>query len=199
VSYQVEANTNGERIAYITVEGQTHRVTQGSCVYYVTIGDNDGYGYGASAVPDNAILPASGNPNGGWIFDNRDSSERSANDGSQHTDYEPFSDRDFTFTIRFCQVDPNDFFRADFTLDVSGIEQTTFGPSNLYLDGKDFSQFLPTNQGAYGSQVVTIPITDVSLFTDGELTVRFVGAPLPNGDAIAFDYFRLRIIRNSDL
>jgi hypothetical protein len=163
------------------------------CSYAVTIGDNDGYGYG---IADNADLPESSGFNYPWIFDNRESSELSASDGSQHTDYEPYNSRYFYFTIRFCPADPSQFYYATFTLDVSGIQAESFGDSTLRLDGQDFSSYLDQEQGTYGSNVIRIYIYDVSMFTDGELTVEFQGGEgtVPgvwDPDAIAVDYFSL--------
>jgi len=169
---------------------------------FIMIGDNDGYGYGHSQVPDNATLspnpspPLSGPCEGfGWIFDNRDD-ELTASDGSQHTDQEPCSGRSFSFTIPFTPVDPGSFSSAAFILDVSGIQMDVFGDSYLYLDGIDFSSYLPRYQLIYGSNVITIDFDemDASLFSDGSLLVEFEGAgPCPECDAIAFDFFRLEI------
>jgi hypothetical protein len=57
----------------------------------ITIGDNDGYGYGRLIVQDNFDLPpctkhpgSCREPGRPWIFDNRSDSEMSATDGSQY-------------------------------------------------------------------------------------------------------------------
>lgn len=195
VSYSVAQNPEFiDRSAAITVAGIDHLVSQehAPCDYDITIGDNDGYGYGATIVPDTADLPTSDDPEHNWIFDQRDASEINATDGAQYTDYEPYADMRFSFTIRFCPLAPADFYFADFTLDVSGIQQS-FGPAYLYLDGVDFSDYLPDNQGTFGSDLIYITIDDPSLFTDGEMEIEFIGAPFPDPDAIAFDYFRLFI------
>jgi hypothetical protein len=81
-------------------------------------------------------------------------------------------------------------------LDVSGIQAESFGDSTLRLDGQDFSSYLDQEQGTYGSNVIRIYIYDVSMFTDGELTVEFQGGEgtVPgvwDPDAIAVDYFSL--------
>ena len=161
---------------------------------FIMIGDNDGYGYGSSEVPDNSNLPLSSHTNGDWIFYNQERSESSATDGSQYTDEEAYDQMAFSFTITFPPVDPDNFYVARFILDVTGIQTEAFGSSSLKLDGIDFSSYLPQEQGIHGSDVVVISIYNSNLFEDGSLTIDFQGAPFPDPDAIAFDFFGLEIL-----
>ena len=159
----------------------------------IMIGDNDGYGFGASVVPDGHDIPSEDS----YIFDNRDSSEVSATDGSQYTDIEDSWGEGFTFTITFPIVEDPDYYdSATFTLDVTGIQTNYYGASSLYLDDWDYSQYLPQEQNIYGSQIAIIGI-DVSRLLNGSLTVNFRGGTggiiSTNHDAIGFDYFRLQV------
>lgn len=149
------------------------------------IGDNDGYGYGDSSVPDGADLPTTADPMGTWVFDNRDAAELAAADGSQYTDWEPYAQRDFSFTISGIP----ETFSATFSMDVSGIQESWFGASSLYLDGDDYSSMLPYDQGPFGSGLLSTSV-DVALLTDGALNVHFLGS---SADHIAFDYFCLEV------
>jgi hypothetical protein len=95
------------------------------------------------------------------------------------------------FTITFSPVDPSTFMEAQFTLDVSGIQTEIFGASSLSLDDNDYSSYLPQEQQTFGSAVISIPITDSSLFTDGSLTVHFQA---DFWDATAIDFFQLEVL-----
>jgi len=153
----------------------------------IMIGDNDGYGYGDLVVPDGADLPFTDDPvaDTGWVFDNRSPAELAATDGSQYTDWEPYSNRTFSFDF----AAGTGIISAVFELDVSGIQTSWFGASTILLDGVDYTAFLPTEQGAWGSGVFST-VVDVALLADGVLTVNFTGGP---SDHIAFDYFKLDI------
>jgi hypothetical protein len=202
VTYSVAENSSSNsRTDTITVDGQSHTVTQAPepSDILITIGDNDGYGYGATIVPDNSDLPpcidqqGCIDPERDWIFDNRESSESSATDGSQYTDSELYVPGypNANFTITFSPVDPSTFMEAQFTLDVSGIQTEIFGASSLSLDDNDYSSYLPQEQQTFGSAVISIPITDSSLFTDGSLTVHFQA---DFWDATAIDFFQLEVL-----
>jgi hypothetical protein len=179
----------------------------------ILIGDDDGYGYGVADYSDLPSAPAGDQFCFGsdsacsfydnitdceansctwatWIFDNRSITEMNATDGSQHTDYVPFSGRSFAFTFNF--TPPIDPFDSWIWVDVSGI-QSSFGASSLFLDGVDYSYILPTDQGVFGSEL-TGDFIDLSLLQDGSLTVDFEGGQLSGGDAIAFDYFELVVV-----
>jgi hypothetical protein len=177
--------TADARSATITVAGQTISIHQSiPDVTFVTIGDNDGYGF-SPPVDDGADLPRT-------LFENReDPEETDAQDGSQYTDYAAEERKSFVFDIPFTPVDPLYFDFATFTLDVSGLEQDEYGNSSLSLDGIDYSSSLPQNQGMFGSDIIEITLDDVTVFEDGRLTVNFQGGA--QWDFIAFDYFILRI------
>jgi hypothetical protein len=177
--------TADPRSATITVAGQSIFIDQSAPdVTFVTIGDNDGYGF-LTPVADGADLSYT-------LFDNReDPAETDAQDGSQYTDYAAQERKSFVFDITFTPVDPLYFDFATFTLDVAGLEQDLYGNSSLLLDGLDYSTSLPLNQGMFGSEIIEITLDDSSVFEDGRLTVNFQGGE--RRDFIAFDYFILRI------
>jgi len=181
----------------------------------IRIGDDDGYGYGTSnyndlptADPDDQFCYGSGSCgnytdeytcvelNGctwaDWIFDNRETSERNASDGSRNTDQEPFSSRSFEFTMTFPAMQSDDVLDTYFEMDVSGI-QPHWGESSIYFDGDNYSWMLPYDQGIFGSGLYSVYL-DASVLEDGSLTVTFEGGQDSGGDAIAFDFFELYII-----
>lgn len=155
----------------------------------IQIGDNDGYGYGALVVPDGDDLPYTDDPytGYGWLFDNRSASELAATDGSQATDIEDNFDVTFSFSF-----DPNPI-SADFTIDISGVQQgESGGYSYLYFDGIEvgFGSFY---QGTWESDVLVYSV-DPSLLADGALDVYFDNYTTNSfDDHIAIDYVSLTV------
>ena len=152
----------------------------------ITIGDNDGYGYGAGVVADGATLPATGVPGCSWCFDNRSPGELAATDGSQFTDFEAYQSP-VVFSFLFDTTPDTIVSNAVFSMDVTGIQQGSFGPSTLLLDGNNVSAGLPFNQGAWGSGVYSFAVNS-SWLLDGMLDVSFRGGV---NDHLGFDYFEL--------
>ena len=152
------------------------------------IGDNDGYGYGNAVVPDGAALPTTSGPPAGctWCFDNRSAAELAATNGAQYTDFEAYA-APVNFSFAFDASAYTGISNVMFSMDVTGIQQGTFGASHLYLDGVDVSAGLPSDQGAWGSGVFSFSVSAASLL-DGLLNVSFTGGP---SDHIGFDYFAL--------
>jgi len=151
----------------------------------MTIGDNDGYGYGAGVVADGATLPNSGGTCG-WCFDNRSPGELAATDGSQFTDFEAYQSP-VVFSFLFDTTPDTIVSNAVFSMDITGMQQSSFGSSTLLLDGNNVSAGLPINQGAWGSGVFSFAVNS-SWLLDGMLDVSFTGG---NNDHIGFDYFEL--------
>jgi len=148
----------------------------------MTIGDNDGYGYG---IADGATLPATAVPGCSWCFDNRSAGELAATDGSQFTDFQEYQ-APVVFSFLFDTTPDTIVSNAVFSMDVTGI-QSIFGSSTLLLDGHNVSAGLPIDQGAWGSGVYSFNV-DSSWLLDGMLDVSFTGG---NNDHIGFDYFEL--------
>jgi hypothetical protein len=148
--------------------------------FTIIIGDNDGYGYGSGTVPDGNMLPEA-------LFDNRTSAEMSASDGAQHTDAVSYAPN-FYFEMTFPSSDQGRIRTANFMLDVSGIQASSYDASVLVIDNLDYSPWLPQEQDVFGSEVVLIDISKIAV-KDGSLPVFFQGGSLSGGDAISFDYF----------
>jgi hypothetical protein len=148
--------------------------------FTIMIGDNDGYGYGSGTVPDGSMLPEA-------LFDNRTSAEMSASDGTQYTDAGSYAP-DFYFEMTFPSSDQGRIKTAKFMLDVSGIQASLYGASFLGIDSLDYSDKLPQEQDAFGSEVVLFEISKIAV-KDGSLPIFFQGGTISGGDAISFDYF----------
>lgn len=137
------------------------------------IGDNDGYGYGATVVPDGIDLPYTDNPveGAGWLFDNRSADELAAVNGAQATDVEDMTGVTFHHTFDMSLF--KSLCSATFTIDISGVQQGIFGGySHLYLDGVEMTDFLSLDQYAWGSNVLTYNV-DLAMLSDGALDVTF--------------------------
>jgi len=174
------------------------------------IGDNDGYGYGASVVADGADLPFTARPDGsdfGWLFDNRTSSEMAATDGSQATDLSTAFDVTFHHAFDISQFDV--LTSALFTIDISGIQPDNIwsdggGFTRLYLDGVEVTEFLDIpDQGAWGSGVFSFDV-DLAFLADGELDVYLdvfenYDGQLRSADEIAIDYTMLSVSGYTDV
>ena len=185
---------NGDRIVTFWRE-LDNQYTLGCSDISIMIGDNDGYGYGATIVPDGSILPTSDyDPLHNWIFNNQENSESNATDGSQYTDRERYipSWPQANFTITIPPVNLVYFNSASLIIDVSGIETNAFGPPSLLLDGNDYSSYVALNQGSRGSNIITISLP-YQLLADGKLTVDFQTGNLNGGDTAAIDFFQLLI------
>ncbi|MFH1699783.1 MAG: PEP-CTERM sorting domain-containing protein [Candidatus Zixiibacteriota bacterium] len=154
--------------------------------YFEMIGDNDGYGYG---LADNATLPATSHPSGNWFFDNRSAAEMAAANGAQFTDNEP------TYVINalfsFAPFAATTYTTAMFTIDVAGIQTSSFGQSRLWFDGVEVAgAFAGVELGVWGSQVFTFAIP-VATLTDGMLSVDYAGG---SNDATAIDFVSIDIV-----
>jgi hypothetical protein len=152
----------------------------------ITIGDNDGYGFG---VADGAAVPS-------IAFDNRSLAEASATDGSQYTDFAPSAFNDVLGATPFDVIFPlsSTLVSGTFQMDVQGIQLGITKLSfNGILQGPVISFSGP--QGALGSGIVNIPLSAAVLSavnTDGFFKLTISGNSNPGTrDIIAFDYFQL--------
>jgi PEP-CTERM motif-containing protein len=152
----------------------------------ITIGDNDGYGFG---VADGAPVPS-------FAFDNRSLVEATATDGRQYTDFAPSAFNDVLGATPFDVIFPLSSALASgtFQMDVQGIQLGITKLSfNGILQGPVISFSGP--QGAFGSGIVNIPLSATVLSavnTDGFFKLTISGNNNPgNRDIIAFDYFSL--------
>ncbi len=167
---------------------------------WLTIGDNDGYGYG---VVDGDTLPYSDDPTYNWLFDNRSAAEK-ADPYARHTDYQSFSQSDFTLRFTFDPAMFTSFDTAWLYVDVSGLQQNQWadagiGPTRLYVDNIEIPGFATIqNQGAWGSGVFVYGVS-TNLISDGVLDARFdmqFSSQFPYFDPFSLDYVRLIVSGN---
>lgn len=166
-----------------------------------SVGDNDGFGYGAAVVRDGGSLPPEPNfPE--WFFDNRTTEERN-DPRATFTDCEPV--REGSSAKTYFSYDhifnPQIFATIDsgyLIIDLAGVQQgnrcstdPTYRDS-LWLDGALQESFLDLNQQTYSSGPQIYVVSGKSLL-DGRLALDFF--QLYNcgteGDVFAIDYSQL--------
>ncbi len=170
------------------------------------VGDNDGFGYGNSFVPDGGFLPLTNDPIANWFFDNRSGSE--VNDPrAVYTDAEPVKRTGSSWASRPNYdhfFNPAWFSSIDsgvFTIDMSGVQQFQgMCPGNpdardtLKLDGVDIKSFYELNQSTWGSGLIRISLAN-TIINDGQLNVdifQYITCGVA-GDAFAIDYSTLEV------
>lgn len=154
----------------------------------ITIGDNDGYGFGDGAVPDNADLLNINLPE-----DRRSLAEAAATNGAQQTDFYSavFGPLPETFDVVF-PLGGQQMLSATLTIDMGGFQVSDFGPILASYNGVLQPGLLNFDDGPFGTAVRTFSLGAAAIaaanFAD-EFRVTFERAG--STDAIAFDYFRL--------
>lgn len=165
----------------------------------LTIGDNDGFGFGAAAVPDgspllNDILPDT--PADAALSDRRSAAEKAATNGAQQTDIYsaianfPLQPLPETFDVVFPFV--GQLTAAVFSLDMAGFESALFGDIGVTFNGVSQGSAFSFNDGEFGTAVrsFTLGATALANATAAQQFVVTFTRGLSD-DAIAFDYFRL--------
>ena len=153
----------------------------------ITIGDNDGFGFGAASVPDNAPLLNINLPE-----DRRSAAEAASTDGSQQTDFYSavFTPLPFSFTAKFNL--PSAITAASLVIDMGGFQAATFGQIAVSFNGVAQPGLLNFNDGAFGTQVRSFSLsasTIAAINLGNQFNVGFNRSG--SNDAIAFDFFRL--------
>jgi len=156
------------------------------------IGDNDGFGFGALAVPDNAVLLNINLPE-----DRRSAAEAAASNGAQQTDFYSavFTPLPSTFDVIFPLLGGviTNNGTARFIVDMGGFQATTLGQISVLYNGIAQSGLLNFEDGALASRVRSFVIGAAAVDAAnlaGEFRVTFDRSA--SNDAIAFDYFQLR-------
>jgi Domain of unknown function DUF11 len=168
----------------------------GALPFDVTIGDNDGYGFGAANVPDNAAFAF--NTLSYLYQDQRGASEKAAVDGSEHTDvysaFDWFSLPATPLTTSFDVKFPVGGILQSATLeiDMGGFQASTWGPITVAFNGVVQPNLLFFNDGANGTQVRQFALSPAALAkANAEGAFRLTLTLGTSNDGIAFDYFRL--------
>jgi hypothetical protein len=153
----------------------------------ITIGDNDGFGFGAAAVPDGGNLLNINLPE-----DRRSAAEAAAIDGAQQTDFYSanFNPLPQSFDIIFPLV--SDITSGSFTVDMGGFQALTFGQLAVSYNGVAQPGLFNFEDGAFATAVRTFvldagDLAAANLANEFRVTINRVAS----NDAIAFDFFRL--------
>jgi len=153
----------------------------------IRIGDNDGFGFGAAAVPDGSPLLNINLPE-----DRRSAAEAAATNGAQQTDFysSVFTPLPFSFDVIFPLG--GNLLTAVFEVDMGGFQATQFGQLIVAFNGVAQPNLFDFQDGAFATAVRTFGL-DATALANANAAGQFV-VTISRGDsndAIAFDYFRL--------
>ena len=164
-----------------------HAAPAAAAPIVVMVGDNDGFGFGAAAVPDGAPLLNINLPE-----DRRSAAEAAATNGAQQTDFYSalFTPLPFQFDVilPFAGV----LTSGTLTIDMGGFQAATFGQITASLNGIAQPNLLNFEDGAFATAVRTFGLSPAVLAAAnlaGQLVLRLDRSG--SNDAIAFDFFRL--------
>jgi hypothetical protein len=151
------------------------------------IGDNDGFGFGAAAVPDGSPLLNINLPE-----DRRSGAEAAATNGAQQTDFysSVFTPLPFSFDVIFPLV--GTLLTGTFEVDMGGFQADQFGPLVVAFNGVVQPGLFDFQDGVFDTVVRTFAL-DAAALANASAAGEFV-VTISRGnsnDAIAFDYFRL--------
>lgn len=163
-----------------------------------TIGDNDGFGFGAAAVPDGSpllqdILPD--NPADALLSNRRSAAEAAATNGAQQTDiYSALKDFEFqplaeTFDLTFPFV--GQLTSGVFTVDMGGFEASLYKQIGVSFNGVKQPNLFNFTDGEFATAVRSFTLGSSAL-ANANLAQQFVITFSRDGscDAVAFDYFQ---------
>lgn len=165
-------------------------------VISITIGDNDGFGFG---VPDNGTgVTWPGTGNSGSLYDGRSAAEAAASDGSQFTDsYAALRPAvgpstttvgDVIFDLPVGEL----LLSGNLTVDMGDFQAAQFGAPSVFFNGvlqPDLFNF----QDGFMNTVVRSFALDTTAIANANAAGRFVVTVDNNNsvDFYAFDYFQL--------
>ena len=164
----------------------------------LTIGDNDGFGFGAALVPDGSPLLHDILPDtvaDAALSNRRSAAEAAATNGAQQTDiysaianfaFQPLSE---TFDLVFPWVGA--LTAGVFTLDMGGFEADLFGQIGVRFNGVAQTNLLNFTDGEFATAVRSFTLGSTAL-ANATLAQQFVVTFSRDlsCDAIAFDYFQ---------
>jgi hypothetical protein len=155
--------------------------------FTIAVGDNDGFGFGDEAVPDNAPLLNINLPE-----DRRSPAEAAATDGAQQTDFYSanFAPLPADFDVSFPL--PGTMLGATLEIDMGGVQATDFGELSVEFNGVLQPGLLSFQDGPQDTRVRQFPLSADAIANANEdglfrVTVRRG----TSNDALAFDYFEL--------
>jgi len=188
-------NVAGELVGRAQSASYILKKLGGALAFDVSVGDNDGYGFGATTVPDN----------GNFLFsvqtysyqDNRSPAEKAAADGSEQTDVYGAFDGVSSPTAPLSQVFDVKFpvegllQSATLEIDMGGFQSATWGAIVVAFNGVVQPNLLFFEDAAEATRVRQFPLSPAAVANanaEGGFRVTFTAA---GNDGIAFDYFRL--------
>ncbi|MEQ1907690.1 MAG: PEP-CTERM sorting domain-containing protein [Vicinamibacterales bacterium] len=164
----------------------------------LTIGDNDGFGFGAALVPDGSpllhdILPDT--PADAALSNRRSAAEAAATNGAQQTDiYSAIKDFEFqplpeTFDLVFPFI--GELTSAVFSLDMGGFEADLFGQIGVHFNTVAQPNLFNFTDGEFATTVRSFTLGSTAL-ANANLAQQFVVTFTRDlsCDAVVFDYFR---------
>ncbi len=193
-------NVAGELVGRAQSASYILKKLGGAIAFDVRIGDNDGYGFGAASVPDNAaFLFDIGSSTVPYTFqDKRSIGEKAATDGSEHTDaygaFDWFTVPSAPLTTSFDVKFPVEGTLQSATLevDMGGFQSSTWGPINVAYNGIVQPNLFFFDDTAAGTRVRQFPLNAAAIANaNAEGGFRLTIGIGTSNDGVAFDYFRL--------
>ena len=153
----------------------------------IMVGDNDGFGFGALAVPDGSPLLNINLPE-----DRRSGAEAAATNGAEQTDFysSNFTPLPSLFDVLFPLVNP--LASGTLTVDMGGFQASSFGQFAVSFNGVLQPNLFNFEDGAFATNVRSFALSPSAIANANFMGVFSVEINR-NGsnDGTAFDFFRL--------
>jgi hypothetical protein len=178
-------------MAVVAVIGSA-RVSEASPIT-ITIGDNDGYGFGAGVVPDGAPLTIDLSTFDPSIpEDHRSAAEQAATDGAQQTDIYLALFDPLPTLVSFIFPFVGTLTDATLTIDMAGFQGSSFGQVSASYNGVAMPNLLNFEDGALATTVRSFVLDPAALIAANAagqfiLTVNRGSS----NDGFGFDYLQL--------
>ena len=161
--------------------------------FSITIGDNDGYGYGAGVLPDNGSPAPWVSP----VVDNRSAAEAAATNGAQLTDvyssvFNSFGPNPDVGSVIFNL--PGQVATASLTVDMGDFQASTFGQLQVSFNGVVQPNLWNFQDGYQNTVVRTFALSAAAIANAnaaGQFILTIDRTATSSGDFVAFDYFQL--------
>ena len=153
----------------------------------ITVGDDDGFGFGAVTVPDNAPVPNINLPE-----DRRSAAEAAAVDGAQQTDFYSSLFNPLPETVDFLFPFIGTLNSASLTVDMGGFQADVFGQIAASYNGVLQPNLFDFADEAFATNVRVFVLSPAALAAASESALR--AWPVGAGRDVRHNTFRFGIV-----